>query len=501
MPFQSYVFLFAFLPLTVAGYYGCAKAFGYPRARWWLIAASLAFYAYYSVPALGLLLLSIGCNYGISVLMARHRARAGRLLALAVVANVAYLASFKYLNFAIDNLNALGHLSLAHVALIFPLGVSFYTFFQIAYLVEFRNAEAEPDGPGEYVLFAAFFAYVTAGPLVNRRDMLPQIAAGLAVAQPLAVRILVGLTALSFGLFSKLVLADGLAPSVNAVHAKLHAGGALAATDALYALAAYPLQLYFDFAGYSTIALGLAYMLGFRLPLNFNRPFRADSIIEYWRRWHMTMTRFFTNFVYTPLAVGLTRFALRARLPEGARFGLVVFLPTIFTFTVAGLWHGAGWTFVVFGLIHGVALALNHLWREYELPRLPKPLAWVLTMLTVTVALGFFRSASVGEALGLLRAAFGRAGGGESVAAGVVANPLLSFVLLAALLAGAIVLPTTQQLLGEYRLALDEVEPGALPFGRLRWAPSAGWIAATAVAFTLAVLSIGSTTEFLYYKF
>lgn len=496
MPFQSYVFLFVFLPLTVAGYYACAKALGYGRARWWLIAASLVFYAYYSLPALGLLLLSIGFNYGVSRLMARHRAQAGRLLALAVIANVAYLASFKYLNFALDNLNALGHLSLAHVALIFPLGISFYTFFQIAYLVEFRNAEAEPDRPSEYVLFASFFAYVTAGPLVNRRDMLPQIAAGLAVEQPLVVRLLVGLTALSFGLFSKLVVADGLAPSVNAVHAKLHAGAALGASDALYALAAYPLQLYFDFAGYSTVALGLAYMLGFRLPLNFNRPFRADSIVEYWRRWHMTMTRFFTNFVYTPLAVALTRFALRAGLPEGVRFALVVFLPTIFTFTVAGLWHGAGWTFVVFGLIHGVALALNHVWREYELPHLPKPLAWALTMLTVTVALGFFRAASVGEGLTLLRAV-GRAGSGESV----VANPLASFALLALLLACAIVLPTTQQLLGEYRLALDDAEPLALPLGRLRWAPSAGWIAATAIAFTIAVLSISTTTEFLYYKF
>ncbi len=497
MPFQSYVFLFAFLPPAVAGYYACAKAFGYPRARLWLIAASLVFYGYYSLAALGLLLLSIGFNYGISLLMARDRARAGRLLALAVVANVAYLASFKYLNFAIDNVNALAHAGIAHVALVFPLGISFYTFFQIAYLVQFRAAESAPDKPDEYLLFAAFFPYVTAGPLVDRRDMLPQIASGTAVREPLAIRLIAGLTAISFGLFSKLVVADGLAPSVNAVHAKLHAGGALGASDALYAIAAYPLQLYFDFAGYSTIALGLAYALGFRLPLNFNRPFRAVSIVGYWRRWHMTMTRFFTNFVYTPLAVRLTRFALRAGLPEWARFGLVVFVPTVLTFTVAGLWHGAGWTFVVFGLIHGVALALNHVWREYELPRLPKPLAWALTMLTVVTALAFFRAASVGEALALLRAALGRAGAGESV----VANPLLAFALLAALLACAIVLPTTQQLLGEYRLALDDAEPDPLPFARLRWKPSAMWIAASAVAFTLAVLSIGSTTEFLYYKF
>lgn len=497
MPFQSYAFLFAFLPLAVAGYYVCARAFGYRRAHLWLVAASLAFYGWYSLPALGLLLLSIGFNYGVSVLMARHRAQAGRLLGLAVLANVLYLATFKYLDFAIDNLNALGHLSLAHAGLLFPLGISFYTFFQIAYLVEFRNAESVPDRPGAYALYACFFPYVTAGPLVNRRDMLPQLAAGSAVEQPLAVRVLVGLTALSFGLFSKLVVADGLAPSVNAVHAKLHAGGALGASDALYALAAYPLQLYFDFAGYSTIALGLAYMLGFRLPLNFNRPFRADSIVEYWRRWHMTMTRFFTNFVYAPLAVGLTRFALRAGLPEGARFGLVVFLPTIFTFTVAGLWHGAGWTFVAFGLIHGVALAVNHVWREYELPHLPKPLAWALTMLVVVVALGFFRAASVGEGLALLGAALGRGGAGESA----IASPLPSFLLLAVLLACAIVLPTTQQLLGEYRLALDEVEPGPPLFARFRWAPSPGWIAATALAFTIAVLSISSTTEFLYYKF
>ena len=496
MPFQSYVFLFAFLPLTVAGYYACAKAFGYPRARLWLIAASLVFYGYHSLPALGLLLLSIGFNYGVSVLMARRRPLAGRLLVLAIVANVVYLGTFKYLDFAIDNLNALAHLSLAHVALIFPLGISFYTFFQIAYLVEFSAAQAAPDSPGGYVLFAAFFPYVTAGPLVMRRDMLPQIAAGLAVLEPLAVRLIAGLTAISFGLFSKLVVADGLAPSVDAVHARLHAGGALSSSDALFAILAYPLQLYFDFAGYSTIALGLAYMLGFRLPLNFNRPFRADSIIEYWRRWHMTMTRFFTNFVYTPLAVALTRFALRAGLPEGVRFGLVVFLPTIFTFTVAGLWHGAGWTFVVFGLIHGVALAVNHLWREYELPRLPKPLAWLLTMATVTTALVFFRAASVPAALSIGRAAFARAGG-ESV----VPHPALGFALLAALLLCAIVLPTTQQLLGEYRLALDAAEPEPLPFAQLRWKPSAVWIAATAVAFTIAVLSITSTTEFLYYKF
>ena len=252
-----------------------------------------------------------------------------------------------------------------------------------------------------YLLFASFFPCVTAGPIVLQRDMLPQLAS----ARPAGLdstRIAVALTVFGIGLFKKLILADSIAPFADGVFDGAAAGLPVAAALAWIGALAYTLQLYFDFSAYCDMALGIAYLFGLRLPLNFNSPLKACSITDFWRRWHMTMTRFFTSYLYAPIAMPLTRRALQRAHGRTARFLLATALPVVATFVLAGLWHGAGWTFVVFGLIHGLALAVNHGWREARLPALPPAAGWLLTMAVVIAGLVFFRAADVPTALGLL---------------------------------------------------------------------------------------------------
>jgi alginate O-acetyltransferase complex protein AlgI len=266
---------------------------------------------------------------------------------------------------------------------------------------------------------------------------------------------------------------------------------------------AYTLQLYFDFSGYSDMALGIGQMFGLKLPLNFNSPLKACSITDFWRRWHMTMTRFFTNYLYSPIAMKMMRRAVRRSYGPKMRFLAVSALPVTATFALAGLWHGAGWTFVVFGLIHGLALATNHGWREARMPA-PSPVAgWLLTMGVVLLGLVFFRAASVPVALSVLAGMMGLgvdlAGGGASEVAVVVvdAPSALAWILVL----GTIVLtcPNSQEIMQRHWFSSDpEPEAGSK---WLAWQPTVAWGLVGAIALAAALDSMSGATAFLYYQF
>lgn len=494
MSFHSYAFICLFLPVTLIGYVLIGRHLGRTGALRWLVFASMAFYALWSVPYTLVLIASIGVNHGLARAIASRQAdprSARRLVIAGVLLHLGALAYFKYTNFFIDNINLLLAHPIEHLPIVLPLGISFFTFSQIVFLLDTYNQQVVEHRTVHYFLFASFFPYITAGPIVSQKEMMSQYARDDAFAYRVE-DLAAGLTLFALGLFKKIWFADGIAPYANSV---FDATGPVSMADAWLGAGAYTLQLYFDFSGYTDMALGLACMFGFRLPLNFNSPLKATSIIDFWQRWHITMTRFFTTYIYTPIAVGLMRRSVRRKYDAALRFSLVVLLPGIVTFTLAGLWHGAGWTFVMFGLVHGVALAVNHAWRELRLPAPPRILAWAVTMLVVVVALIFFRSARLDSAWTILGAMVGTS------AAGSGATPLLQVTAVLPWIAilGAIALfaPNTQEILGPVRVTSDEVV-AAPP---ARWRPSFLWAIGCAVVFVIALMSITGGSDFIYYKF
>jgi D-alanyl-lipoteichoic acid acyltransferase DltB (MBOAT superfamily) len=510
MLFHSPAFIFGFLPLCFLGFVAVHRLWGWDAALLWLAGASLVFYGQWSPALAALLLGSILFNYGAArLLLARldDRRSARRLLLAAIAANLALLGYFKYTNFLIDNANLLAGSALPHLDILLPVGISFYTFIQIGFLVEVYNRQVGAIRFGHYLLFASFFPCVTAGPIILQRDMLPQLAS----ARPArldSTRIAVALTVLGIGLFKKLILADSIAPFADGVFDGAAAGLPVGAALAWIGALAYTLQLYFDFSAYCDMALGIAYLFGLRLPLNFNSPLKACSITDFWRRWHMTMTRFFTSYLYAPIAMPLTRRALQRSYGRTARFLLATALPVVATFVLAGLWHGAGWTFVVFGLIHGLALAVNHGWREARLPALPPAAGWLLTMAVVIAGLVFFRAADVSTALALLAsmAGLGPLGALHAGAAAdlgpIAADAATALVWIVVLGTIALAFPNTQELMGRHWFSSDPQPEGAHSWPLwLTWRPNLGWSVVGAILLAAALGSISGHGGFLYYQF
>jgi D-alanyl-lipoteichoic acid acyltransferase DltB (MBOAT superfamily) len=312
----------------------------------------------------------------------------------------------------------------------------------------------------------------------------------------------------AIGLAKKLLLADPIAPFANDVFDGAAGGVPVGPALAWIGALAYTLQLYFDFSGYSDMALGSAYLFGLKLPLNFNSPLKACSITDFWRRWHMTMTRFFTDYLYSTIALPMMRRAMRKSYRRLARFLLAVAMPITATFVLAGLWHGAGWTFVVFGLIHGLALAINHAWREAGMRALPPVAAWLLTMAVVVTGLVFFRAADVATALALLASMLGMApaeavGGAASThLARIAADPSAALAWIVALGTIALACPNTQELMSRHWFSSDP-RPDAVSASPswLVWRPTPAWAVAGAILLAAALGSLSGGSAFLYYQF
>ncbi|MFN0193498.1 MAG: MBOAT family O-acyltransferase [Aestuariivirga sp.] len=505
MSFTSFQFIFVFLPVCYAGFLLCHRYGGWTWATHFLAAASLAFYGMFGLPLLLVLLGSISFNYVASraiVAQAENRGAAKLMLMGAIGANLALLGYLKYTNFFIDVLNQLTGTSLAHHHLLLAIGVSFFTFIQISYLIDAFNRQLLPASFSRYVVFAGFFPCVTAGPLVMQREIMEQLHERNDPAFD-PRRLAIGLTMFGMGLFKKVVLADSIAPYADVLFNGVAAGGAVDPVTAWLGAGCYTLQLYFDFSGYSDMAIGLGYIFGIKLPLNFDSPFKATNISDFWRRWHMTMTRFFTNYIYSGLAMkGMRSEASRkGALP---RFVLVAAIPAILTFSVAGLWHGAGWTFALYGLLHGVAIAAYLGWREFSPIRLPESAAWLLTMCVVVTGLVIFRAADLPTAGVILGNMWGLSFlgivDGSVAAAGLDIGRALSFIILL----GAIVLllPNTQQILHRDWPSSD-TKPAATEAraGLLAWRPAFSGAFAVGFGYAVALTSIGAGTGFLYYQF
>jgi len=419
MVFTDPIFIFAFLPISLALYYLSQRFLGGNPAIWVLLIASGVFYGYWSVKYLALLLFQILINY---IFAKRLRQSPGRLLLwIGIGFNLLLLGYFKYRNFFLENLEPLFDWHLHLTALFVPLGISFHTFQQITYLTQVADAEEDVPPLPQYTLFVLFFPQLVAGPIVLHREMGYQLAA---VAQNRSHGELgfgPGFALFCFGLFKKVCLADNLANFVDAAfQPTMH----LEFLEAWCGTIGYALQLYFDFSGYSDMAVGLGLMFGFLLPFNFNIPFRATNMIDYWRRWHITMTRFFMMYCYAPMAMAARRIVTARGLRGVPAFILCIGGPTIVAFLASGLWHGAGWTFIAFGLVNGLGLLINHAWRAAKMPKVPIVLSWLLTMTTVLASLAYFRSESLAQAHSILKSMFLPDSIALPVWAGAIARPI-----------------------------------------------------------------------------
>ena len=526
MLFNSYDFIFVFLPIALIGYQ-IAAAFNRKAVIAWLGLASLGFYAWWRPPFVLLLLLSIAINYCAAVLIVRNvdnGARARFWMVGAIVVNLAVLGYFKYcfpvLNFWSATLGLQVHWS----DVILPLGISFFTFTQIAYLVDLQQGTAQLERPFSYLLFVSFFPHLIAGPILHHREMMPQFRddgrRGLVWSD-----VAVGLSWFIMGLGKKVILADHFAPSVNALYS---VSGPLPAVMAWRAVLGYALQLYFDFSGYSDMALGLARMFSIDFPLNFSSPYKATNVIDFWQRWHITLTRYITSYVFSPvqLWIGRRRLAKSKKIsrkamstPEG--FASMVAFPMLFTMGIAGIWHGAGLQYVAFGMLHGVYLTVNHAWRLWRSKPAPKSSiegpavgrlrrsattvgCVLLTFLCVLIAQVFFRSDSCHQAMSVLAGLVGLHGLGlrtglPGESSGEVAHQLARMAV-----AFAIVwfLPNTQQILARFKPALERTAWDTEHVNRfLLWSPNIRWALVLSVVFLGALVGLKDPSTFLYFQF
>ena len=487
MLFNSPEFLFLFLPLAFAGYQLLRRV----DARWAIASLTIASFVFYIAwePANSwVMILSILGNYTCGLIL--ERVRGGRwgspILALGVGANLLALGYFKYTGFFVANAPFLG-LDPAIGEIVLPLGISFFTFTQIAYLVDVRRAIASEADFLNYCLFVTFFPHLTAGPIVHHKEMMPQFAA----PRPLLSQDMVaGLSLLSIGLFKKIVFADTLAGYAAPVFAQAqNPAAAIPLLAAWQGSLAYTGQIYFDFSAYSDMAVGLALLFGINLPLNFNSPYKARNIIDFWRRWHMTLSRFLRDYLYVPL--GGNRLGRRRR-----------YVNLLLVMVIGGLWHGASWTFVVWGALHGIFLAINHLWRDWRGDRptsiFGQAIAWATTLLCVIVAWVFFRAADLPTAIRLLQGLVGYNGFGTIGGAQLASWEGLAVT--AGLFALALAAPNSQQIVRDFKPGLGAIVPPDR-FKGIVLRPTALWATAMAVLLLVAILNLWTPSEFLYYRF
>jgi alginate O-acetyltransferase complex protein AlgI len=391
MLFNSFEYIFAFLPITLIVYFLLNKRKLTKAATAWLVFASLFFYSWWNVKYLALIVGSIIFNFAIGTALAKIARSDGTewskksVLIFGIVANVLLLGYYKYVDFFIGNINTLVGLQLTFQKIILPLGISFFTFTQIAYIVDAYAGKAREYDFLNYALFVTFFPHLLAGPIIHHKEMMPQFAS-MRNKVPNYRNWSLALFLFFIGLFKKLIIADSLSSVANA---GFNASTSLSLPEAWITSLTYTLQLYFDFSAYTDMALATSLMFNIRLPFNFNSPYKATDITDFWRRWHMTLSRFLRDYIYIPLG--------------GNRKGSFrTYLNLMATFLIGGLWHGAGWTFIFWGFLHGAATVIHRFWTKLEL-RMPRFLAWFITFNFVNVAWVFFRARTWGDAIRILK--------------------------------------------------------------------------------------------------
>lgn len=496
MLFNSYLFIFLFLPVLLVGYFLIARTGSTKAVLLFLTAMSLVFYGYNSIPCLFILLISMILNalFAKGISGRKNAGKKGRFLfLLSLLFNIGLLFVFKYLTFFLDNMNVLFHTQFTSPSLVLPLGISFYTFQQIAYLVDIYRGDAKPYGLLQYASFITFFPTISSGPIAFHSELIPQFLDPLRKKLSF-VNLSRGCYAFSLGLAKKVLLADTLSKVVSVGYSNITE---LNSYSTVIVMLCYSLQIYFDFSGYCDMALGIAKMLNLDLPINFNSPYKAASIVEFWDRWHMTLTRFFTRYIYIPLG--------------GSRRGQIrTVLNIMIVFFISGLWHGASWTFVLWGVLHGLLNVLEKILHRKDW-KLPRFLGRGFIFTYVTLAWSIFRAPTLTDSMQLFRQLFSgglalyqpirdefqdvievsflyRAGFG-SIMESCPWLPLTVFVLV--LMVACFTMKNTQEKVNQLSFNKEGTSPKRLL--------AKGFV--TVVLLFFSILSLADISEFLYFTF
>lgn len=513
MIFSSYEFVLLFVPVALLGYWATARYLGLRGALWWMVVASLFFYSWWNPIYLPLLLGLMTINYGLGSWIERASRGRRAILITGIVINLGALSYFKYTNFFLGTVDGVLGTSLNPAPIILPLAISFFTFQKIAYLVDTYRGEVRSKGFVYYAFFVTFFPQLIAGPIVHYKEMVPQLLKNYR-AHPQAANIAIGLTIFVVGLFKKVVLADGIAAQANPIFHQAASGQPVEFFLAWTGGLSYSLQLYFDFSGYSDMATGLARLVGLKLPINFNSPYKSASMAELWRRWHISLMRFMREYLFIPL--GGNRVS-----PSRAYFNLFIVM------FLCGVWHGSGWTFLVFGAFHGLVMMVHRAWTQLrDATGTNGHYAWwdngvarVLTLMTWAVGLTLFRSADLDAAGNIIGGMFGLHGanlpqhwsamlapltgvfgvlhiGFENAPIMLTAKAVLWILVLGVI---ALCTPNIYQLLSPHDPVLLErpLEPTRWPL----WRPNLFWALAVMMMATAALLSMSAVSEFLYFQF
>jgi len=517
--FNSHIFLLVYLPIVLFGFFQIGRH-RQSLAGLWLFLASLVFYGWWNPAFVGLLLLSIAFNYQVGLALSRaknnkNQVHARRILQLGIGTDLGLLAYFKYANFFVENIDAAFGLNWQIQTILLPVGISFFTFTQIAFLVDAYRGDVKEANFIHYGLFVTYFPHLIAGPVLHHKEMMPQFA-HVSTYKLNWENLAVGSTIFALGLFKKVVLADNIAPFASPVFAIAANGGSLSMLEAWGGVLAFTFQLYFDFSAYSDMAIGLSRLFGVKLPLNFNSPYKSVNMVEFWRRWHMTLSRFLRDYLY--IALG------------GNRKGpLRRYANLMITMVLGGLWHGAGWTFLIWGALHGAYLIINHGWHQirkvsgddmHSSSLIGRMTSTAITFFAVVVAWVFFRAESLDAAVNVLRGMSGyngltlpmkmmQGGLGATMADwGVASGDLVAlkntpggvsqlfFWLI--LLSGIVwFMPNTQQIMGNFKPAIEKIAVKS----RVQWKPNTLWMIITAIILLYAFTEIGKVSEFLYFQF
>lgn len=524
MLFNSYIFIFAFLPIVVLGFlFLRRKAPVWPIT--WIVLASLFYYGWWKPQFLLLLLASITINLilGKAIIHGGLSQRISKLvLIVGIIFNLSLLGYFKYAGFIVTNLNEFFNAGLPSLNILLPIGISFITFQKIAFLVDAHRGHVRDFSILNYIFFVTFFPQLIAGPIVHHAEIMPQLKD--APRRDFGADFAVGMSIFIVGLFKKVVIADSLAVYADAGYGMVHSGLPLDAASAWITVMSYALQLYYDFSAYSDMAIGFGRMFGIRLPLNFHSPYKAASIIDFWRRWHMTLSRFLRDYLYFPLG--------------GNRQGVIRrYLNLMIVMLLGGLWHGANWTFAIWGGIHGILLTLNHAWRRLPITQyalynsaLMRPFAVAVTFFLVTLAWIPFRAENIGQAhtmfmylfpsIDTIKLSFSHFCAAQFIHTGSFANwfiprelwpPALSSDYLATMarpvgyilllsIAITFIIPNTSQIFHKFDPVIDKPRGTATQKIALRRLDTRV-AALLALMFVISILRLSHVSPFLYFQF
>jgi len=396
MLFNSFEFIFAFLPISFFVYFYLNHKRLTTASKGWLVLTSLFFYSWWNIVYLPLILISILFNYIITNTMIEYDESKKIffskkvLLQIGLVFNIGLLVYFKYMDFFISNTNSLINTDIELLHLALPLAISFFTLQQIAFLIDSYEGLVKEKNFLDYTIFVTFFPQLIAGPIVHHKEMMPQFASVKNKVKNYK-NIALGLFIFSIGLFKKVIIADTFAIWATA---GFDTSTSLNLIAAWATSLSYTFQLYFDFSGYMDMAIGSALLFNIKLPQNFNSPYKATGMIDFWNRWHMTLTNFITTYIYTPIIRSFEKLTFHKAM-----------IATVIAFLIAGLWHGASWMFVIFGGLHGIGISINHYWKKTKI-KMNKMLAWFITFNFVNITFIFFRAKEWDDAMRVLGSMF-----------------------------------------------------------------------------------------------